>query len=118
MILLLVILISIIIIKLVFSSSKAQKKNRNFFSLKKRLLSKESNIERIFLRNDEKLSSDPDINLCIGLYENEESTLKKANIHRARLAKFKKSKLNGEMIYIDKEERIFKIVKGKKLYIN
>ena len=42
---------------------------------------------------------------------------RKSNIHRARLSKFKKSKLNGEMIFQDDEQRIYKFNNGKKVYL-
>ena len=92
-------------------------KNKNLTKFKKKLLSKESNIEKIFSRNDEKTSSDPNININIGLYENEDNINRKSNIHRARLSKFRKSKLNGEMIFIDQYQKIFKYYKGKKIYL-
>ena len=92
-------------------------KNKNIIKFKKKLLSKESNIEKIFSRNDEKTSSDPNININIGLYENEDNINRKSNIHRARLSKFRKSKLNGEMIFIDQYQKIFKYYKGKKIYL-
>ncbi len=92
-------------------------KNKNLLKFKKKLLSKESNIEKIFSRDDEKKSSDPNININIGLYDNEETINRKSNIHRARLAKFKKSKLNGEIIFVDKDQKIFKYINGKKKYI-
>ena len=92
-------------------------KNNKLFKFKKKLLSKESNIEKIFLRDDEKTSSDPNININIGLYENEDNINRKSNIHRARLSKFKKSKLNGETIFIDPDQKIYKYIKGKKKYI-
>ncbi|ABM72340.1 possible lipoprotein [Prochlorococcus marinus str. MIT 9515] len=92
-------------------------KNNNLFKFKKKLLSKESNIEKIFTRDDEKTCSDPDINIRIGLYENEDNINRKLNIHRARLSKFKKSKLNGEIIFIDKDQKIFKYINGKKKFI-
>ena len=104
----------LIIIKI--SNFKINKKN-NLFKYKKKLLSKESNIEKIFYRDDEKTSSDPLINIKIGLYENEENINRKSNIHRARLSKFKKSKLNGEIIFIDQDQKIFKYINGKKKYI-
>ena len=91
-------------------------KNQKLFLFKKKLLSKESNIEKIFLRDDEKTSLDPNINIKIGIYENEDSIKRKSNIHRARLSKFKKSKLNGEIIFLDKNEKIFKYINGKKKY--
>jgi len=50
----------------------------------------------------------PNINIYIGIYDNEENINSKSNLHRARLSKFKKSKLNGEMIFQDNEQRIYK----------
>ena len=91
--------------------------NNKINKFKNKLLSKESNIEKIFLRDDEKTSSNPNINIKIGIYENEDNINRKSNIHRARLSKFNKSKLNGEMIYLDSGKKIFKIVKGEKIYL-
>ena len=106
------------IIILVYKIKKLNKSNNtNLFRFKKKLLSKESNIEKIFLRDDEKTFSDPNISINIGLYENEENINRKSNIHRARLSKFKKSKLNGEIIFIDQDEKIYKYINGKKKYI-
>ena len=97
----------------IFKKSKNIKINK----FKNKLLSKESNIEKIFLRDEEKTSSNPNINIRIGLHENEENINRKSNIHRARLSKFNKSKLNGEMIYIDDNQKIFKYMNGKKIYL-
>ena len=110
------VLVLILIIIKVINSKK--NKNNNLFKFKKKLLSKESNIEKIFFRDDERTSSDPNINIIIGLYDNEDIINRKSNIHRARLSKFKKSKLNGEIIYIDKYDKIFKYVNGKKIYLS
>jgi len=49
--------------------------------------------------------------------DDEENINRKSNIHRARLSKFKKSKLNGEMIFQDDEQRIYKFNNGKKVYL-
>ena len=108
-------LVLILIINKIINSKK--NKNNNLFKFKKKLLSKESNIEKIFSRDDEKKSSDPNININIGLYDNEDNINRKSNIHRARLSKFKKSKLNGEMIFVDKDNKIFKYFNGKKKYL-
>ena len=114
----LLILITLGIFILVYKIKNLNKKNNiNLFRFKKKLLSKESNIEKIFSRDDEKTSSDPNINIKIGLYENEENINRKSNIHRARLSKFKKSKLNGEIIFIDQDQKIYKYIKGKKIYL-
>ena len=92
-------------------------KNKNLLKFKNKYLTKESNIEKIFSRDDEKTSSDPNININIGIYDNEDNINRKSNIHRARLSKFKKSKLNGEIIYVDQDQKIFKYLNGKKKYI-
>ncbi len=97
-------------------NSKRLKKN-NLFKFKTKLLSKEKNIEKIFLREDEKATSNPNLNIRIEDYDNEEIIKRKSNIHRARLSKFKKSKLNDELIYMDEDQRIYKYVDGNRLYL-
>ena len=92
-------------------------KNKNLLKFKKNFLSKEADIEKIFLRDDEKKSSDPNINISIKINDKEEIIKRKSNIHRARLAKFKKSMLNGEMLFIDEEKKIYKFIDGNKIYI-
>ena len=92
-------------------------KNSKLDKFKNKLQSTETNIERIFLRDEEKTFSNPNINIYIGIYDNEDNINRKSNIHRARLSKFKKSKLNGEMIFQDNEQRIYKFNNGKKVYL-
>ena len=92
-------------------------KNLKLNKFKNELQSTQTNIERIFLREEEKTFSNPNINIYIGFYDNEENIKRKSNIHRARLSKFKKSKLNGEMIFQDEEQRIYKFNNGKKVYL-
>ncbi len=75
------------------------------------------NINKIFLREEEKIFSNPNINIYIAIDDNEENIIRKSNIHRARLSKFKKSKLNGEMIFKDDEERIYKIFNSEKIFL-
>ena len=110
-------LVLILLISRIIELKKNKNKNRNILKFKKKLLSKGSNIQKIFSRNDEKTSSDPNINIHIGDYDNENTINRKSNIHRARLSKFKKSKLNGEIIFVDQDKKIFKYVNGKKIYI-
>ena len=97
----------------IFKKSKNIKINK----FKNKLLSKESNIEKIFLRDEEKTSSNPNININIGIHENEDNINRKSNIHRARLSKFRKSKLNGEIIYLDENQKIFKYIDGRKILL-
>ena len=102
----------------VYKNVKSKKtKNLKLNKFKNKLQSTQTNIERIFLREEEKTFSNPNINIYIGIYDNEENINKKSNIHRARLSKFKKSKLNGEMIFQDDEQRIYKFNNGKKVYL-
>ena len=109
------VIVLVLLVNKIINSNK--NKNKNLLKFKNKLLSKESNIEKIFSRDDEKTSSDPDININIGIYDNEDNISRKSNIHRARLSKFKKSKLNGEIIFMDKEQNVFKYIDGKKIYI-
>ena len=92
-------------------------KNLKIDKFKNKLQSTQTNIDRIFLREEEKTFSNPNINIHIGVYDNEDNINRKSNIHRARLSKFKKSKLNGEMIFQDDEQRIYKFKDGKKVYL-
>ena len=103
-----------LIFKIKFVSNKKINKIKKF---KNKFTNKEAKIEKIFLRNNERLMKDPNIDLIIGLYEKESELALKTNIHRARLATFKKSKLNGEFIYQDLKGNIYKIINKKKEYI-
>ena len=106
------------VIFFVYKKIKYKKtKNLKLDKFKNKLQSMQTNIERIFLREDEKTFSNPNINIYIGSYDNEVNIKRKSNIHRARLSKFKKSKLNGEMIFQDDEQRIYKFNNGKKVYL-
>jgi len=106
------------VIFFVYKIIKSKKpKNSKLDKFKNKHQSTQKNIERIFLREEEKTFSNPNINIYIGSYDNEDNINRKSNIHRARLSKFKKSRLNGEMIFQDEEERIYKINNGKKVYL-
>ena len=106
------------VIFLVYKKIKSKNpKNLKLDKFKNKHQSTQSNIERIFLREEEKTFSNPNINIYIGIYDNEENINRKSNIHRARLSKFNKSKLNGEMIFQDDEQRIYKFNNGKKVYL-
>ena len=106
------------IIFLVYKKINSKKlKNLKLNKFKNKLQSTQTNIERIFLRDDEKTFSNPNINISIGISDSENNINKKSNIHRARLSKFKKSKLNGEMIFQDDKQRIYTVKEGKKIYL-
>ena len=106
------------IILFFYKKIKSKKtKNLKLQKFKNKLQSTQSNIERIFLREEEKIFSNPNINISIGIYDSEVNINRKSNIHRARLSKFNKSKLNGEMIFQDDEKSIYKFNNGKKVYL-
>ncbi len=106
------------IIFLVYKKIKSKNpKNLKLDKFKNKLQSTQANIDRIFLREEEKIFSNPNKNIYIGVYDDEDNINRKSNIHRARLSKFKKSKLNGEMIFQDDKQRIFKLNNGKKVYL-
>jgi len=106
------------VIFLVYKKINSKKaKNLKLDKFKNKMQSTQTNIDRIFLREEEKTFLNPNINIYIGIYDNEDIINRKSNIHRARLSKFKKSKLNGEMIFKDDEQRIYKLNNGKKVYL-
>jgi CO dehydrogenase/acetyl-CoA synthase gamma subunit (corrinoid Fe-S protein) len=89
-----------------------------FFIYKKVKSKKPKNLKLDKFKNKlQSTQTNPNINIFIGIYDNEENINRKSNIHRARLSKFKKSRLNGEMIFQDDEKRIYKLNNGKKVYI-
>ena len=99
------------------SAVKLSKKNIKMSNFKKSLLSKEFNINKIHLRNDERINLNPDINIKVDQYDKDYEIINKTNLHRARLAKFKKSKFNGEFIYLDEDENVYKVTNGVKKYL-
>ena len=61
---------------------------------------------------------DPYKNIPLGTWYSEEELREKADIHRARLSKFGKSKINGEMLFLGPKGGIYKINEdGKKKYV-
>ena len=119
-----ILLVTVIVLVLMYfylkakkSTNKFLKRNKKIAIFKKSLLSTESNIKKIYLRNDERINLNPDINIKVDIYDKDYEIINKTNLHRARLAKFKKSKFNGEFIYLDKDESVYKINKGVKKYL-
>ena len=75
------------VIFFVFKKINSKKtKNLKLDKFKNKLQSTRTNIERIFLREEEKTCSNTNINIYIGIYDNEENINRKSNIHRARLS--------------------------------
>ena len=73
------------VIFFVYKKIKSKKpKNLKLDKFKNKHQSTQTNIERIFLREEEKTFSNPNINIYIGSYDNEYNINRKSNIHRAR----------------------------------
>ena len=61
---------------------------------------------------------DPYKNIPLGTWYSEDELREKADIHRSRLSKFGKSKINGEMLFVGPKGGIYKIsADGKKKYV-
>ena len=104
-----------------------------FFNHKKRALSQKSNLVTRFRKNFSKknrvrdkyknnfsdnLMTDPESNIKMGLWEEENELREKADIHRARLSKFGRSKMNGELFFMNSKGEVYKYNKeGEKEFI-
>lgn len=85
---------------------KRKFKNRNI--LKSRLADEFSN----------NLMNDPNKNIKLEKWDKEEDLREKADIHRTRLQKYGKSRLNGELLFMEKKGEVFKVGhSGEKEYI-
>ena len=81
---------------------------------------KNINIRRVKISEEftNSLLLDPEKNIPIASWYSEFELREKADIHRARLSKFGKSKMNGEMLFIGPKGGIYKITEdGKKKYV-
>ena len=85
---------------------------------KEKFKNKDVKIERISQEFINSLLLDPERNISIGNWYSENELREKADIHRARLSKFGKSKMNGEMLFLGPKGGVFKMTKdGKKNYV-
>ncbi len=99
-----------------------RKKFYNKKSLIERFKNRFKNInvrrERISEEFTNSLLLDPCKNIPIGTWYSEAELREKADIHRSRLSKFGKSKINGEMLFVGPKGGIYKISEdGKKKYV-
>ncbi len=73
---------------------------------------------RLRYQSSERFILDPSINITITSWDREQELREKADIHRARLNKHGKSKMNGTMIYIDNEDNVYRTnEEGQKEYL-
>ena len=101
---------------------RLKKKKTGNLSLLKRFKNRFTNRNRIREKISEKFSytliSDPEVNIAIGPWYSEIELREKADIHRARLSKYGKSKMNGEMLFLGPKGGVYKFnADGKKKYL-
>ncbi len=101
---------------------KANHNKKKNASLLHRFLKKHKNKnhihERIAMSYSNTLLIDPERNIQFGDWDKDEELREKADIHRARLSKFGRSKMNGEMLFLEEGGSIYKYkVNGEKEYI-
>ena len=111
-----------IILLFTFLISKKRKGFSNRKSLMERFKQRFKNINTRRKRISEEFTNslllDPSKNIPLGSWYSEYELREKADIHRARLSKFGKSKMNGEMLFIGPKGGVYKIRDdGKKIYV-
>ena len=104
---------------LILKSRKSLSNKRTLIGrFKKRFKNINVRRKRISEEFTNSLLLDPCKNIPLGTWYSEEELREKADIHRARLSKFGKSKINGEMLFVGPKGGIYKIsIDGKKKYV-
>tara|TARA_B100000700_G_scaffold281486_1_gene332242 strand:- start:201 stop:563 length:363 start_codon:yes stop_codon:yes gene_type:complete len=106
----------------IFLIGKRKKEFYNRRTLIERFKQRFNNInvrrKRISEEFTNSLLLDPCKNIPLGTWYSEDELREKADIHRARLSKYGKSKINGEMLFVGPKGGIYKISDdGKKKYV-
>ena len=101
------------------SNKKNNSQGRSFLSkFKSRFKNRNRLREKLSEDFSNSLMSDPEYNITIGTWYTEEELREKADIHRARLSKFGRSRMNGEMLFLGPKGGVYKYnSEGKKKYI-
>jgi len=105
---------------LFFTNKKKQesKKSSLVTRFRKRFKSKNRLREKLRIGTSEALMADPESNIQIGIWDQENDLREKADIHRTRLSKYGHSTMNGEKFFMDKKGVVYKYTAdGKKEYI-
>ena len=85
---------------------------------KKRLKVKNRFREKVKVEISDSLMANPNRNIKISIWDKENLLREKAEIHRARLSKYGKSRLNGEIFFKERHGEIYKYSPGgEKIYI-
>ena len=95
------------------------KRNYNFIGrFKFNLKSRNHLRKKLYESFSDHLLLDPEKNIEMGIWQKEFELREKADIHRARLNKYGKSKMNGEMIFLGPKGGVYKINSdGNKKYL-
>tara|TARA_Y100001968_G_scaffold310922_1_gene332348 strand:- start:898 stop:1266 length:369 start_codon:yes stop_codon:yes gene_type:complete len=100
------------------SKQKISKGSSLINRFRKRFKDKNRLRERITVEFTNSLVSDPEANISIGTWYSEIELREKADIHRARLSKYGKSKINGEMLFLGPKGGVYKYTpEGRKKYL-
>ena len=103
-----------------FTNRKKGLVNRKSLIERFKIRFKNTNIRRKRITEEfsNSLLLDPNKNITLGSWYTEYELREKADIHRARLSKFGKSKINGEMLFVGPKGGIYKLTEdGKKKYV-
>ncbi len=111
----------VIISYILITSKKLNRKNNHLFLISKfgrKFTPKHKFNSRFKHGISDLLMSDPDKDIHISTWDNESLLREKADIHKTRLNKYGRSKLNGEMFFMEKEGEVFRKDKvGEKIYV-
>tara|TARA_Y100001968_G_C19028464_1_gene558675 strand:- start:2 stop:364 length:363 start_codon:yes stop_codon:yes gene_type:complete len=116
---------SIFIICIILSIYIITKKRKSLINkkflierFKQKFKNRNTRRQRITEEFNNSLLLDPESNITIGSWYSEHELREKADIHRSRLSKFGKSKINGEMLFVGPKGGIYKLTDdGKKKYV-
>ncbi len=110
--------ISIILVYLRYIKFDKNASSSSINRLRKKLTGRAHINQRIFERYAEHLGSNPYQNINLAEWNDEGEIREKADIHKARLNKYGKSKLNGKIFYLDKKGSVYNITEeGDKDYV-
>ena len=96
------------LIKLSLKKSSSYKRKRFLDRFKSRFKNKSRLREKISEEFSNSLMIDPEANISIGTWYSDIELKEKADIHRARLSKFGRSKINGEMLFLGPKGGVYK----------
>ena len=111
-IVLLTIILSVSLV-IILRRQNSEKKINAISRFKKKFKNKNRTKEKLANNYANKLMMDPNNDIKIGDWDEEEELRLKADIHRARLTKYGRSKMNGQMLYINNEGKVYKIFRSK-----